>query len=164
MESTIEEKSEKWDVIVNPGATSNLGAKDSKSKAQAKLEFKDEEEKTEGPGQRMCKEHTFLTDVADVRQMEQGLLQLLDDFHSGKLQAFGQDCSFEKMDQVREQQEKLAKLHFELDSKQEVHRLGSAESRQAVKENMGKLIENLEELSVSIQNLQKTSPTSHTAT
>ena len=34
-------------------------------------------------------EHSFLTDVADVRQMEQGLLQLLDDFHQGKLQAFG---------------------------------------------------------------------------
>ena len=38
---------------------------------------------------RPCKEHSFLTDVADVRMMEQGLLQLLDDFHSGKLQAFG---------------------------------------------------------------------------
>lgn len=38
---------------------------------------------------RPAKEHTFLTDVADVRTMEHGLLQLLDDFHSGKLQAFG---------------------------------------------------------------------------
>jgi len=34
-------------------------------------------------------EHSFLTDVADVREMEQSLLQLLDDFHLGKLQAFG---------------------------------------------------------------------------
>jgi len=34
-------------------------------------------------------EHSFLTDVADVRQMEHSLLQLLDDFHVGKLQAFG---------------------------------------------------------------------------
>ena len=39
---------------------------------------------------RSCKEHSFLTDKADVRQMEQSLLQLLDDFHSGKLQAFGE--------------------------------------------------------------------------
>ena len=38
---------------------------------------------------RPCKEHTFLTDVADVRVMEKGLIQLLNDFHSGKLQAFG---------------------------------------------------------------------------
>lgn len=36
-------------------------------------------------------EHSFLTDVADVRQMEQGLLQLLEDFHLGKLQAFGKN-------------------------------------------------------------------------
>ena len=34
-------------------------------------------------------EHSFLTDVADVRDMEKGLLSLLDDFHSGKLQVEG---------------------------------------------------------------------------
>ena len=38
-------------------------------------------------GQTNC--HSFLTDVTHVRQMEQSLLQLLKDFHSGKLQAFG---------------------------------------------------------------------------
>ena len=38
---------------------------------------------------RLTTEHSFITDVADVRQMEHGLLQLLDDFHQGKLQAFG---------------------------------------------------------------------------
>lgn len=27
----------------------------------------------------------------------------------------GLDCTFEKMDEVRERQERLAKLHFELD-------------------------------------------------
>lgn len=32
----------------------------------------------------------------------------------------GQDCTFERMDQIREQQERLARLHFELDSQQEV--------------------------------------------
>ena len=32
----------------------------------------------------------------------------------------GEDCTFEKMDQVREQQEHLARLHFELDSHQEM--------------------------------------------
>ncbi|KFM75609.1 Coiled-coil domain-containing protein 28B, partial [Stegodyphus mimosarum] len=51
---------------------------------------------------RSCEQHTFLTDITEVRQMEQGLLKLLDDFHSGKLQAFGKDCTFEKMEQVRE--------------------------------------------------------------
>ncbi|XP_036408481.1 coiled-coil domain-containing protein 28A-like isoform X2 [Megalops cyprinoides] len=35
-------------------------------------------------------QHSFLTDVSDVQEMEKGLLSLLNDFHSGKLQAFGQ--------------------------------------------------------------------------
>lgn len=34
-------------------------------------------------------QHSFLTDVSDVQEMEKGLLGLLNDFHSGKLQAFG---------------------------------------------------------------------------
>ncbi|XP_027557121.1 verprolin-like [Neopelma chrysocephalum] len=34
-------------------------------------------------------QHSFLTDVSDVCEMEGGLLSLLSDFHSGKLQAFG---------------------------------------------------------------------------
>lgn len=33
--------------------------------------------------------HSFLTDVADMRSMETALVQLVNDFHSGKLQAFG---------------------------------------------------------------------------
>ncbi|CAG2223378.1 unnamed protein product [Mytilus edulis] len=49
---------------------------------------------------RPCKEHSFLTDVADVRAMEQGLLQLLEDFHSGKLQAFGGGSTFQQMDMI----------------------------------------------------------------
>nr|XP_021395128.1 coiled-coil domain-containing protein 28B [Lonchura striata domestica] len=35
-------------------------------------------------------QHSFLTDVSDVCEMERGLLSLLSDFHSGKLQAFGE--------------------------------------------------------------------------
>ncbi|GFY28716.1 uncharacterized protein TNCV_3440831 [Trichonephila clavipes] len=39
---------------------------------------------TEGQStSRPCEQHTFLTDITEVRQMEQGLLKLLDDFHSG---------------------------------------------------------------------------------
>lgn len=38
-------------------------------------------------------QHSFLTDVSDVQEMEKGLLSLLDDFHSGKLQAFGNSGS-----------------------------------------------------------------------
>ncbi|KAK2503217.1 hypothetical protein MC885_021127, partial [Smutsia gigantea] len=59
-------------------------------------------------------QHSFLTDVSDVQEMERGLLSLLNDFHSGKLQAFGNECSIEQMEHVREMQEKLARLNLEL--------------------------------------------------
>lgn len=38
---------------------------------------------------RSLKHHSFMSEVPDVRHMEQALLGLLDDFHSGKLKAFG---------------------------------------------------------------------------
>ncbi|XP_075550957.1 uncharacterized protein LOC142584670 isoform X2 [Dermacentor variabilis] len=101
-------------------------------------------------GNAACEQHSFLTDVTDVRQMEQGLLQLLHDFHSGKLQAFGKDCTFEKMEHVREQQERLARLHFELNAQQEHCGPESEEGRQLAKDNLTKLIENLQHLSQSM--------------
>ncbi|KAM7334955.1 hypothetical protein ACRRTK_005432 [Alexandromys fortis] len=46
--------------------------------------------------------HSFLTEVTDVYEMEGGgLLNLLNDFHSGRLQAFGKECSFEQLEHVR---------------------------------------------------------------
>ncbi|XP_027628698.1 coiled-coil domain-containing protein 28A isoform X2 [Tupaia chinensis] len=39
-------------------------------------------------------QHSFLTDVSDVQEMERGLLSLLNDFHSGKLQAFVRRVEF----------------------------------------------------------------------
>ena len=33
--------------------------------------------------------HSFLADATDMRSMETALMQLVNDFHSGKLQAFG---------------------------------------------------------------------------
>ncbi|XP_078700254.1 uncharacterized protein LOC144926998 [Branchiostoma floridae x Branchiostoma belcheri] len=110
---------------------------------------------------RPCKEHSFLTDVADVRQMEQGLISLLHDFHSGKLQAFGKDCSFEKMDNVREMQEKLARLHFDLDAAQENYGLDSEEAKASANKHLDQLLGNLDQLSQSIQSLhpKETPPT-----
>ena len=35
-------------------------------------------------------QHSFLTEVTDVYEMEGGLLNLLNDFHSGRLPAFGE--------------------------------------------------------------------------
>ncbi|CAB1335626.1 unnamed protein product, partial [Coregonus sp. 'balchen'] len=67
-----------------------------------------------GQGQPDPIQHSFLTDVSDVQEMEKGLLSLLNDFHNGKLQAFGNECSIDQMEHVREMQEKLARLHFDL--------------------------------------------------
>lgn len=41
------------------------------------------------PLERSVHHHCFLSDVTDVRRMETALLHLLEDFHSGKLRAFG---------------------------------------------------------------------------
>ncbi|KAI5610785.1 coiled-coil domain-containing protein 28A [Silurus asotus] len=96
-------------------------------------------------------QHSFLTDVSDVQEMEKGLLSLLNDFHSGKLQAFGNECSIDQMEHVREMQEKLARLHFELNA--EVDDLPVDQRKRACDSNMDKLLLNLEELSTSIQKL-----------
>ncbi|TWW72256.1 coiled-coil domain-containing protein 28B isoform X1 [Takifugu flavidus] len=96
-------------------------------------------------------QHSFLTDVSDVREMEGGLLNLLNDFHSGKLQAFGKVCSFEQLEHVREMQEKLARLHFSLDS--HVEELLEDQRKCASDHNLEHLLCNLEELSTSIQKL-----------
>ena len=43
----------------------------------------------DGASEPSCKEHSFITNASDIRQMQDGLLSLLDEFNSGKLQAFG---------------------------------------------------------------------------
>ncbi|XP_026157996.1 coiled-coil domain-containing protein 28A [Mastacembelus armatus] len=96
-------------------------------------------------------QHSFLTDVSDVQEMEKGLLSLLNDFHSGKLQAFGNECSIGQMEHVREMQEKLARLHFDLYG--EVDEMPEDQRKMACDTNMDKLLLNLEELSSSIQKL-----------
>ncbi|KAF3688455.1 Coiled-coil domain-containing protein 28A CCRL1AP [Channa argus] len=96
-------------------------------------------------------QHSFLTDVSDVQEMENGLLSLLNDFHSGKLQAFGNECSIDQMEHVREMQEKLARLQFDLYG--EVDEMPVDQRKTACDTNMDKLLLNLEELSSSIQNL-----------
>jgi len=109
-------------------------------------------------------EHSFLTDVADVREMEKGLLSLLDDFHSGKLLAFGSDDAFKKMDAVREQQEQLARMHFRLDQDATVDHpdaaagganstTSKASSSGISDENMDSLLTRLHDLSQAIQDL-----------
>ncbi|XP_055304245.1 uncharacterized protein LOC129569427 isoform X2 [Sitodiplosis mosellana] len=89
-------------------------------------------------------------EVPDVRHMEKALLGLLDDFHSGKLKAFGFGCTMEQMTDIRQQQESLAKLHFELGSGGDPF---NSKNDLNAQENMSKLVQKLENLSVSIEKL-----------
>lgn len=105
--------------------------------------------------------------------MENGLLSLLNDFHSGKLQAFGRlelirgefknkrkhlhpklcaeclcvclylgnECSIDQMEHVREMQEKLARLHFDLYG--EVDEMPEDQRKMACDTNMDKLLLNV---------------------
>ncbi|XP_058818696.1 coiled-coil domain-containing protein 28A isoform X2 [Topomyia yanbarensis] len=100
--------------------------------------------------------------VPDVRHMERALLGLLDDFHSGKLKAFGSGCTMEQMTSIREQQESLAKLHFDLGNESSSAAVGNNAGNSEVQSqnNMKKLVAKLEQLSFSIEKLHssKTEP------
>ncbi|ERE84204.1 epithelial cell-transforming sequence 2 oncogene-like protein [Cricetulus griseus] len=93
-------------------------------------------------------QHSFLTDVSDVQEMERGLLSLLNDFHSGKLQAFGNECSIEQMEHVRGMQEKLARLNLELYG--ELEELPEDKRKAASDANLDRLLSDLEELNSSM--------------
>ncbi|XP_055638780.1 coiled-coil domain-containing protein 28A isoform X2 [Toxorhynchites rutilus septentrionalis] len=90
-------------------------------------------------------------EVPDVRHMERALLGLLEDFHSGKLKAFGSGCTMEQMTSIREQQESLAKLHFDLGNESSFGSKGGNEVQS--QNNMKQLVAKLEQLSFSIEKL-----------
>nr|XP_015102807.1 coiled-coil domain-containing protein 28A isoform X3 [Vicugna pacos] len=106
-------------------------------------------------------QHSFLTDVSDVQEMERGLLSLLNDFHSGKLQAFGNECSIEQMEHVRGMQEKLARLNLELYG--ELEELPEDKRKTASDSNLDRLLSDLEELNSSIAALFSMAATSQVA-
>uniref|UniRef100_A0A8D0L9L3 Coiled-coil domain containing 28A n=1 Tax=Sphenodon punctatus TaxID=8508 RepID=A0A8D0L9L3_SPHPU len=93
-------------------------------------------------------QHSFLTDVSDVQEMEKGLLSLLNDFHSGKLQAFGNECSIEQMEHVRGMQEKLARLNLELYG--ELEELPEDKRKVASDSNLDRLLSDLLTYSLSL--------------
>ncbi|XP_013183488.1 uncharacterized protein LOC106129465 [Amyelois transitella] len=88
----------------------------------------------------------------DVKHMEKALLELLEDFHTGKLSAFGTGCSMAQMINVRDQQEHLARLHFRLCSDVEKPTDDSFENSGA-RDKMAQLVQTLEQLSASIEHL-----------
>uniref|UniRef100_A0A1Q3F6F9 Coiled-coil domain-containing protein 28b n=1 Tax=Culex tarsalis TaxID=7177 RepID=A0A1Q3F6F9_CULTA len=102
---------------------------------------------------RPLKHHSFISEVPDVRHMERALLGLLDDFHSGKLKAFGSGCTMEQMTSIREQQESLAKLHFDLGNEPSFFASNADHNETQSQTNMQKLVAKLEQLSFSIEKL-----------
>lgn len=58
------------------------------------LPIKSDSQSNLGFETRSLKHHSFISEVPDVRHMERQLLGLLDDFHSGKLKAFGKTSIF----------------------------------------------------------------------
>lgn len=67
----------------------------------------------------------------------------------------GSGCTMDQMTKIREQQESLAKLHFELAAAEEDSlENGSDLNAAKAQENMQNLVQRLEQLSVSIEQLQ----------
>lgn len=91
-------------------------------------------------------------EAPDVKHMEKALLELLDDFHTGKLSAFGVGCSMEQMINIRDQQEHLARLHFRLCADIEKPTDDNFDSS-ASRDKMAQLVQSLEQLSTSIEHL-----------
>jgi len=89
----------------------------------------------------------------EVQKMEQSLLKLLKEFNSGELRGFDSAYSLDQMESVRDQQEALARKHFELGAQQDLHPLLSDDGLQVASQNMAQLINSLEKLSVAIGQL-----------
>lgn len=90
----------------------------------------------------------------DVKNMEKALLELLDDFHTGKLSAFGTGCSMDQMINIRDQQEHLARLHFRLCADVEKPDKNDDNfENSASRDKMAQLVQSLAQLSASIEHL-----------
>jgi len=89
----------------------------------------------------------------EVQKMEHSLLKLLNEFNSGQLRAFDSAYSLEQMESVRDQQEAIARRHFELGAEQDLHPPLSDEGLAMASENMGQLMGSLEGLSQAIGQL-----------
>uniref|UniRef100_A0A1E1W4P5 Coiled-coil domain-containing protein 28B n=1 Tax=Pectinophora gossypiella TaxID=13191 RepID=A0A1E1W4P5_PECGO len=91
-------------------------------------------------------------EAPDVKHMEKALLELLHDFDTGKLSAFGQGCSMDQMISIRDQQEHLARLHFRLYADVEKPAEDSFDNS-ASRDKIAQLVASLEQLSTSIEHL-----------
>jgi hypothetical protein len=86
--------------------------------------------------------------------MEQSLLRLLGQFNSGQLRAFD-GTMLVQMEDVRDQQETIARRHFELGAEQDLHPPLSDDGLAMASENMLQLMGSLETLSLAIGQLSR---------
>lgn len=70
----------------------------------------------------------------------------------------GKGCSMEQMTDIREQQERLARLHFDLGAAAISDPPLSAEGLRHSQNTMSQLVQRLEQLSVSIEQLHASEP------
>jgi hypothetical protein len=65
-------------------------------------------------------EHHFFTKMPDINSVENDLIKLLNDFSNNRLKQGTSEMHeklFRKLDSIRDKQEKIAKIHFEQDSR-----------------------------------------------
>ncbi|KAL5457491.1 hypothetical protein EMCRGX_G034757, partial [Ephydatia muelleri] len=74
-----------------------------------------ESKSTRSPKTKSSLKHKSRSQFQAVKESEQSLNQLLEDFEEGRLNAFGNSDMLQKMNGIREMQEKLTLKHFEID-------------------------------------------------
>ncbi|CAG5093014.1 Protein of unknown function [Cotesia congregata] len=75
------------------------------------------------------------------------------DFTSRTRQHRGKDCSMEQMTEIREQQERLARMHFEIGQQQPRHQEKDTSGPGQSSANMRHLLHRLQQLSMCIEKL-----------
>lgn len=101
-------------------------------------------------------EHSFLVNQTYFEDMEERVLKLLDTFKRGELTAFDENYSLDKLKEVKERQEKLAQMHFELENEDLNKAAGSEEEKaKRTQEKMDKLMTKMESLCSSVQSLHQ---------
>ena len=97
-----------------------------------------------------------IMDEKEMEEMEKTLRNNLDKFKKGMWIAFDEKYSLDRLKRVRERQEKLAELHFEL-QKEELSRseaaLSEDEKVKGKQEKMDKLMKNMERLCPRVQSV-----------
>jgi len=135
--------------IAGGDGRSNTGMAHSGSRHSLSKVFAEQKKRKEERRQRSAQ----LPAHGEVQKLEQSLLKLLHEFDTGENPEFDSTYSLQQMESVRDQQEALARLHFELGAQQDLHPQLSDDGLKLARENMSQLISSLEKLSMAIGNL-----------